>query len=194
MLGLGSVAVAFTIMLTTWHTGASILWVLVAYAFVGTGVGLAATPASRSLMNSVPASRGGMGSAFLDLTRDLGGAIVQAFMGAVLAGAYAVRISKDLSALPASEASKVSQATAEQLTSSFEGAQSVASQYSGSTAQTILDSAAVAFTEGKSGAMGIALILTLLGLLLVLFVYPRREAEEAYYEKVQAESAAAPAA
>lgn len=194
MLGLGSVAVAFTIMLTTWHTGASILWVLVAYAFVGTGVGLAATPASRSLMNSVPASRGGMGSAFLDLTRDLGGAIVQAFMGAVLAGAYAVRISKDLSALPASEASKVSQATAEQLTSSFEGAQSVASQYSGSTAQTILDSAAVAFTEGKSGAMGIALILTLLGLLLVLFAYPRREAEEAYYEKVQAESAAAPAA
>jgi len=123
-----------------------------------------------------------------------GGAIVQAFMGAVLAGAYAVRISKDLSALPASEASKVSQATAEQLTSSFEGAQSVASQYSGSTAQTILDSAAVAFTEGKSGAMGIALILTLLGLLLVLFAYPRREAEEAYYEKVQAESAAAPAA
>ena len=32
-----------------------------------------------------------MGSAFLDLTRDFGGAIMQAIMGALLAGAYAAR-------------------------------------------------------------------------------------------------------
>lgn len=185
MLGLGSVAFAFTLMLITWRTGASIWWVLIAYAFVGTGVGLSATPASRSLMNSVPASRGGMGSAFLDLTRDLGGAIIQAFMGALLAGAYALRVAKDLADLPADEASKVSTKVADQLTSSYESAASVASEYTGTTAQKILEGAAAAFTEGKSAAIGIALIFTLIGLVLVLVAYPRRDAEEAYYEKVQ---------
>lgn len=188
MLGLGSVAFAFTLMLITWRTGASIWWVLVAFAFVGTGVGLSATPASRSLMNSVPPSRGGMGSAFLDLTRDLGGAIIQAFMGALLAGFYAIRVGKELASLPSDEASKVSSTVAEQLTSSFESAASVASQYTGSTAQEIINGASAAFTEGKSAAIGIALVFVLVGLALVLFLYPGRDEEEAYYAKVQGPS------
>ena len=185
MLGLGSVAFAFTLMLITWRTGASIWWVLIAFAFVGTGVGLSATPASRSLMNSVPANRGGMGSAFLDLTRDLGGAIIQAFMGAVLAGAYAARVSKELASLPADQASKVSDTVADQLTSSFESASSVAGQYTGTTAQEILAGASAAFTEGKSAAMAIALVFTLIGLALVFLRYPGHKEEEAYFEKVQ---------
>lgn len=194
MLGLGSVAVAFTMMLITWREGASIWWVLASFAFVGTGVGLSATPASRSLMNSVPPSRGGMGSAFLDLTRDLGGAIIQAFMGALLAGFYAIRVGKELASLPTDEASKVSNEVSEQLTSSFESAASVASKYSGSTAQDIINGASAAFTEGKSAAIGIALLFTIAGLLLVLFRYPGRDEEEAYYEKVQADATPADAA
>ena len=192
MLGLGSVALAFTLMLITWRTGASIWWVLIAYAFVGTGVGLSATPASRSLMNSVPANRGGMGSAFLDLTRDLGGAIIQAFMGALLAGAYALRVGKELASLPADEASKVSTKVADQLTSSFESATAVAKDYSGSTAQEIITGASAAFTEGKSAAIGIALLFTLAGLVLVLLRYPGRDEEEAYYARVQADAPSPP--
>ncbi len=186
MLGLGSVAAAFTLMLVTWRDGIAMGWILAAYAFVGTGVGLAATPASRSLMGSVPPSRGGMGSSFLDLTRDLGGAILQAVMGAVLAASYAFHIRKDLSGLSPAEAAKVSDATAQQLTSSYEGAASVASGYAEPTASRIIDAASVAFTDGKSGAIGIALLMTLLGMALVLFVYPGKAKEEAYYDRVQA--------
>jgi MFS family permease len=56
MLGLGSVALAFTIMLTTWTDQAQLGWILAAYTFMGLGVGLASTSASRALMSSVPPS------------------------------------------------------------------------------------------------------------------------------------------
>jgi MFS family permease len=184
MLGLGSVAAAFTVMLVTWVEGSSIGWVLAGYALVGTGVGLAATPASRSLMSSVPPNRGGMGSAFLDLTRDFGGAIMQAVMGGLLAGAYARQMTADLVGLPADQAARVSTETATALTSSFQGAAEVAKSYPAYSDQ-IVNAAAVAFTDGKTLAIGVALAMTLIGLVLVLFVYPRRDAEEAYYATVQ---------
>jgi MFS transporter, DHA2 family, multidrug resistance protein len=187
MLGLGSVAAAFTLMLVTWRSGAAIGWVLAAYALVGTGVGLAATPASRSLMSSVPTSRGGMGSAFLDLTRDFGGAIMQAVMGALLAGAYAASMAASLAAAPSDESSKVSDDVADALTSSFQSATQVGQQYPDYATQ-IASAAADAFTSGKSAAIAVALLMTLVGMVLVLTVYPRKQAEEAYYEQVRAEA------
>lgn len=183
MLGLGAVAAAFTVILVTWVHGAPMSWVLIGYGLIGTGVGLAATPASRSLMSSVPPNRGGMGSSFLDLTRDFGGAIMQAIMGALLAGAYARQITADLASLPADQAAKVSSETATALTSSYQAASEVAKQYP-SYSDQIVSAAGTAFTEGKSLAIAVALLMTLIGLVLVLFVYPRRQAEEAYYASV----------
>lgn len=185
-VGLVLVALAFALMLVTWQAGASIGWVIGAYALIGSGVGLCVTPASRSLMSSVPPVRGGMGSAFLDLTRDFGGAIMQAIMGALLAGAYSAKIAADLASLPSSQAAKVSDETADALTSSFQSAEQVAQQYPDYATQ-ITSAAADAFTSGKSAAMLVALAMSLIGLALVMFVYPRKEAEEAYYAKVAAE-------
>ncbi|MDO8730954.1 MAG: MFS transporter [Actinomycetota bacterium] len=186
-LGLLAVAIAFVLMLVTWKPGTSIGWVLAAYAFVGTGVGLAATPASRALMSSVPASHAGMGSAFLDLTRDLGGAILQAMLGGILAAAYAKQMTADIAGLPAEQASQVTNEIADQLTSSFAGAAQVASQYSPPVSQQIIDAAATAFTDGKSASILLALALTLLGLALVLLRFPSKSVEEAYYAKVAVE-------
>ncbi len=185
MLGLGAVAAAFTVMLVTWTDNVSMGWVLGAYALVGIGVGLAATPASRSLMSSVPPVRAGMGSAFLDLTRDLGGAIIQAIMGGLLAAAYASKIAADLAGLPPDQASQISTDAAQQMTASFEGAAEVAQSYPASAQAQIISAASEAFIDGKSLAIGVALLLTLLGMVLVFFVYPRRDKEEAYYASVQ---------
>lgn len=193
MLGLGSVAAAFTVMLVMWTDDVSMGWVLAAYGLVGIGVGLAATPASRSLMSSVPPVRAGMGSAFLDLTRDLGGAILQAIMGGLLAAAYASRIAADLTGLPPAESSQISTQAAQQMTSSFEGAAEVAQSYPASAQEQIVSAASAAFISGKSLAIGVALLLTLLGMVLVLFVYPRRDKEEAYYASVQEAATAASA-
>lgn len=188
MLGLGAVAAAFTVMLVTWTDGVSIGWILGAYALVGIGVGLAATPASRSLMSSVPPVRAGMGSAFLDLTRDLGGAILQAIMGGILAAAYATRVAADLAGLTPAQAEQVSSQAAQQMTASFEGAAEVAKSFPAAAAGQIVASASTAFTDGKTAAIGVALLLTLMGLALVLFVYPRRDREEAYYARVQTDT------
>jgi hypothetical protein len=127
-----------------------------------------------------------MGSAFLDLTRDFGGAIMQAVMGALLAGAYAMKIRGDLGTLPPADAAAVSDETADALTSSFDNAAQVAQQYPDYATQ-ITDAAATAFTDGKSAAMAVALLVTVLAMVLVLVVYPRKAQEEAYYAKVLAD-------
>ena len=51
--------------------------------------GFAGTPASHSLTGSVPVRRAGMASATADLQRDLGGAIMQSILGALLTAGYA---------------------------------------------------------------------------------------------------------
>ena len=187
-LGLLAVAVAFAIMLFTWKPGTSVFWVLAAYAFVGTGVGLAATPASRALMSSVPESHAGMGSAFLDLTRDLGGAVLQALLGGILAAAYAKQMTSDINSLPASQAAQVTNDIADQLTSSFAGAATVASHYPAPVSEQIIAAASQAFTDGKSAAILLALALTIVGLLIVRLRFPNKTVEEQYYAKVALEA------
>lgn len=186
-LGLAATAAAFVIMLVTWNSGTSLWWVVLAYMLVGTGVGLAATPASRALMASVPTAWSGMGSAGLDLTRDFGGAILQAAMGGVLAAAYALGMKASLAQLPAAQAAQVSQTVSNQLIGSFEGSASVATSYP-EYAQQIVAAASSAFTEGKSAAMLIALGMSIIGFLLVVLVFPSRTDEEAHYRAVQTDS------
>ena len=69
--------------------GQPVLVVGLGYGLVGIGVGLAGTPASRSLTGSVPVTRAGMASGTADLQRDLGGAIMQSIFGALLTAGYA---------------------------------------------------------------------------------------------------------
>ena len=67
---------------------------------VGIGVGLAGTPASRSLTGSVPVRRAGMASGTADLQRDLGGAIMQSILGALLTAGYATQLRQQIAASP----------------------------------------------------------------------------------------------
>jgi carbohydrate-selective porin OprB len=125
-----------------------------------------------------------MGSAFLDLTRDFGGAVIQALMGALLAVAYAGSIKTQLSALPASDQSVVTGELTDKLTSSYSSAVDVSQGYSSKVAQEIVEGAAMAFTDGKSAAIAVALGLTLIGLTASLLFFPDKEKEEAYYKEV----------
>ena len=185
VIGLSAVALAFALMLVTWQSGASAGWILGVYALIGTGVGFAATPASHCLMSSVPSSNAGMGSAFLDLTRDFGGAILQAIMGGLLATAYAASLTTAFASLPSDEASQISNQAADQITSSFAGAEQIAASYPQASASELMSAAAQAFTDGKSLAIGAALALTVIGLLLVIVVFPRKARELAYYQSIQ---------
>ena len=192
--GLVVVAIGFIIMIVTWHEGASVFVVLLSYAVVGAGVGACATPAAHALMASLPVSRAGMGSAFTDLTRDFGGAIMQAVMGTLLAVVYANYFRNAFANLPPQEAANLSQEAAEQMVGSYQGAEQVAQSYPQASAERVIAAANEAFTEGKSVAYILALVLTLLALVLVLWKYPRRAQERAFFAQMQAQSAAEEAA
>ena len=79
----------FLTMLLLWKEDISYWKVGLGYALIGIGVGFAGTPASHSLTGSVPVERAGMASGTADLQRDLGGAIMQSIMGALLTAGYA---------------------------------------------------------------------------------------------------------
>jgi MFS transporter, DHA2 family, multidrug resistance protein len=123
LAGYAFVLLGFLTMLLLWKENVSYLAVGLGYAFVGIGVGLAGTPASRSLTGSVPVTRVGMASGTADLQRDLGGALFNSLFGALLAAGYAAA----MEAMP--NAAEVPASVASTLTMSYAGAQSVAAEY-----------------------------------------------------------------
>ena len=115
----------FLTMLLLWKEGISYWKVGLGYALVGIGVGFAGTPASHSLTGSVPVKRAGMASGTADLQRDLGGAIMQSILGALLTAGYAAAIAARRS--PASPNKRqVTDSVQSQLTKSFAGAEAIA--------------------------------------------------------------------
>ena len=94
---------AFLAMLLLWEEDSSYWQIGLAYALIGIGVGFAGTPASHSLTGSVPVRRAGMASGTADLQRDLGGAIMQSILGALLIAGYASAFSSAIASSPDSD-------------------------------------------------------------------------------------------
>jgi MFS transporter, DHA2 family, multidrug resistance protein len=175
-LGFLATGAGFAVMLT-WKEGASYWPVGIAYALIGIGVALAGAPASRSIMASVPVRRAGMGSATNDLQRDLGGAIMQSILGALLTVRYAHYFTDAFASLPPSQASKVSDEAAASIKGSFGGAVQVAQQYPQGDSEQLVTAAKHAFTSGSDLAIAAAVLLTAVGLGLVLWRFPRQREE-----------------
>lgn len=186
-LGMLVIALGFLIMIFAWVPGAGIPRVAAAYAVVGIGVGFTMTPTSRSLMSSLPQARAGMGSAFNDLNRDLGGAIMQAIMGSALAIGYSNALHTQARNVPPQELAQIDEQSRSQILSSYESAEVVAKQYPADLDQTIMSAAEHAFTVGKSAAYVIGLALTILAVILVLWKYPSFDGERAIFERVEEE-------
>ncbi len=174
--GFVSAAAGFAVMLT-WRSGVSYLPVGVAYALVGLGVGLAGAPASRSIMASVPPRRAGMGSATNDLQRDLGGAIMQSLLGALLVLRYSGFFTHAFANATPSQQADLSAQAAATIKSSFGGAQQVANLYPTADRNLIINAAKQAFTDGSHVAVAAALVAAVIGLVLVLVAFPKRAEE-----------------
>src|SRR4029079_1680809 len=92
LLGYVFCLLGFLTMLLLWSDGIAYWKVGLGYALLGIGVGFAGTPASHSLTGSVRVTRAGMASGTADLQRDLGGAIMQSILGALLTAGYAAAV------------------------------------------------------------------------------------------------------
>jgi MFS transporter, DHA2 family, multidrug resistance protein len=189
LIGYVFLFLAFGWMLLFWGESSSYWQIGLAYAFIGIGVGFAGTPASHSLTGSVPVRRAGMASGTADLQRDLGGAIMQSILGALLTAGYASAFSSAIAASP--ESKDVSDQVQGELTKSFSSADQVAQQYP-RYADQIVAAARQAFLDGDDWAYTAGLVAILLGALLVFFMFPRFEAEQEMLARFHAEDSESP--
>jgi hypothetical protein len=191
LLGYVFCLLGFATMLLLWTEGISYWQVGLAYAFVGAGVGFAGTPASHSLTGSVPVTRVGMASGTADLQRDLGGAIMQSILGALLTAGYASAIGSAIASAPNKD--KITDGVASQLQKSFDGAIAVAQQYP-KYADQITAAAKTSFLQGDRWAYMAGIVAVLIGGVLIFFGFPKADEERrllaAYAEADRAGNAA----
>lgn len=186
LVGYAAVLLGFLTMLLLW-TGTADYWAVgLGYAFVGAGVGLAGTPASHSLTGAVPVRRAGMASGTADLQRDLGGAIMQSILGALLTAGYAASAAKLIGDAP--NADQITASVQSQLTKSFASAADVAEQYP-QYSDAIIKAARESFEQGQTWAYLAGIIAVVIGAVLVFFAFPKFEREKALLAQYRAEDA-----
>jgi MFS transporter, DHA2 family, multidrug resistance protein len=181
----------FVTMLLLWNEDIAYWKVGLGYALIGAGVGFAGTPASHSLTGSVPISRAGMASGTADLQRDLGGAIMQSILGALLTAGYASAVAAAIAASP--DRQEISDSTEAQLQKSFAGAEQIAERYP-QYADAITAGAKTSFLDGADWAYTAGIVAILLGATLVFFLFPKKQQEDRLLAQYAEEDAQRPTA
>jgi len=160
--------------------------VLTALCVTGAGLGLAMSPATNSVMGSVPVNKAGVGSAMNDTTRQVGGALGVAVLGTIMNNAYLARIEPllDLKApvftsLPAGTLDLIRNSMTpdviDAIRSGIQGAHIVADRVPiPSVAQYIHDSASEAFVVGMGDALFVATFVMLAAALFAFAILPAR--------------------
>jgi DHA2 family multidrug resistance protein-like MFS transporter len=174
----------FLTMLLLWNEDIAYWKVGLGYALIGAGVGFAGTPASHSLTGSVPVSRAGMASGTADLQRDLGGAVMQSILGALLTAGYASAVAGAIAADPNRD--EITDSVQAQLQKSFAGAEEIAEQYP-QYADAITAGAKSSFLDGADWAYTAGIVSILLGFVLVFFLFPKKDEEQRLLARYEAE-------
>ena len=136
---------------------------------LASGMGFAVSPATDSIMGSVPVSKAGIGSAMNDTTRQLGGALGVAVLGTIMNGRYLDGIETLKEALP-----QLRPDMFEGISSSIQAAHMIASnpQVPEPFATMITGIADQAFVTGMNDAMLFGSAVMLVNALLVLLILP----------------------
>lgn len=144
------------------------------YIFIGqlilaSGLGMAMSPATNSIMGAVPVNKAGIGSAMNDTTRQLGGALGVAVLGTILNSVYLDKIDPLLNTLTAAP-----QQALDAISRSIQGAHIVAANAGlpAPIAQTIIDTTNSAFVDGMGAAMLIGAVIMYGAALLTLAILP----------------------
>jgi DHA2 family multidrug resistance protein-like MFS transporter len=137
-----------------------------AEAILGLGIGLAMTPATDSIMGTLPPERASVGSAMNDTVRQLGGALGVAVLGSVLSSHYRDGMDAAAHGLPA-PAGHAAQ-------DSIGGAAAVAERIGGAAGQALHHTASLAFVDAMQVAMLVAAAVTAAGALVALTLLPTR--------------------
>lgn len=134
--------------------------ILVGQIIFAIGFGMTTSPATNSVMQSVPVRKSGIGSAMNDMTRQLGGALGVAVMGSVLNSIYREALAAPIAALP-----QLTEPMRETILRSIQGAHIVAAQL-GDGAQSITNASQIGFIAGMHQALLLAALVMFVSALL----------------------------
>ena len=130
------------------------------------GMSMAMTPATESIMGSLPKEKAGVGSAMNDTTRQIGGALGVAVLGSIFSSAYASGFGAGLSRLPV--------AAAAQVKSSVGGAFAVAARIGGTSGRALASAATSSFVHAMDRGLAVGAIIAVAGGLVALIWLPNR--------------------
>jgi EmrB/QacA subfamily drug resistance transporter len=131
--------------------GAAYTSILPGLLLMGFGMGAAMSPATDSIMGSVPVHKAGVGSAMNDTTREVGGALGIAILGTLMNHRYLHGVTGLKTTLPAP--------VYEAVRSGIQGAHAVAAPLGGDAAQGVIRMSNHAFVTGMTEAMVIASVI-----------------------------------
>jgi EmrB/QacA subfamily drug resistance transporter len=169
--GLTLMAAGFAVAATT-DAASSYGIIVVAMVFMGSGLGVALTPATESILGALPRDQAGVGSAVNDTTREVGGTLGVAVLGSIMATLYGGKVVDALrgSGLPAT----LRQTAGDSLAAALQIASRVGGTAGAGIARTAQDAFVHAFQVGSvvTGCVALA------GAAIALVFLPARIAEE----------------
>ena len=143
--------------------------IILSMVLMASGLSLVTSPASESVMGTLPRDMAGVGSAINDTSREIGGTLGVAIIGSIFASTYGPKIVDLLIPLSLPEAA-VSSAE-ESVGAAFAVAEQVGEP---SLANTIRDAAGTSFLDGFQAACTTVGIVAICGSLLALRFLPSR--------------------
>ena len=152
--------------------------ILIGMVITSGGMGMAMSPATNSIMGSLPLRKAGVGSAMNDTTRQVGGALGVAILGSIMNTTYVHTVDK----LSHNPGPALPEPVLHAIRSSIQGAHIAAERIPDpAISQRIVDTANTGFVSGMTDAFLVAAIIMVVASLVTLAILPsqvRPAAEE----------------
>jgi hypothetical protein len=148
----------------------TVYWeIFIGMAITSAGMGMAMSPATNSIMGSLPVRKAGVGSAMNDTTRQVGGALGVAILGSIMNTTYLHTVGK----LSQNPGPALPESALHAIRSSIQGAHIVAEQIPDpAISQKIADTANTGFVSGMTDAFLVASIIMVVASLVTLVILP----------------------
>ncbi|PJF41424.1 MAG: DHA2 family efflux MFS transporter permease subunit [Chloroflexi bacterium] len=168
-LGIAIAATSLLLMSLIFDVTTSIVTIILIETILAAGMGIAMSPATNSIMGSVPVRKAGIGSAMNDTNRQLGGALGVAILGTIMNNAYIDGLAGLPQALPQIPAEVLAG-----VSNSIQAAHIIVQnpQIPEAARNIIVSMADAAFVDGMTQAMLIGAFIMYGAVLFVLAVLP----------------------
>ena len=168
-IGLALVTVSLFYMSASYTDDATYFLIAIGQILMASGMSIAMTSATNSIMGAIPAAKSGIGSAMNDTTRELGNALGVALLGSLINSTYLAGVEDVKTLLP-----QMTSDALQSISSGIQTAHTVAENLGGEAGALVIHIADQAFVSGMSSAMAIGGVIMLCACLFVLLALPNQ--------------------